>query len=68
MHVLNLYLIEWKQKPKKKKNKNKKNPEKQNRTDLFRDVINKILLQIIYSIYKHKEDLTLNNLQIVDMP
>ena len=32
-------------------------------SDLFKNVICKMCLQIIYSIYNHKQDLALNNLQ-----
>ena len=33
------------------------------RSGLFKNVINKMCFQIIYSIYMYKQDLALNNLQ-----
>ena len=35
---------------------------------LFKDVIDKICLEIIYSIYMYKKDLALNNIKMVDIP
>ena len=34
----------------------------------FKNVVNKMCLEIIYLIYMYKEDLALNNLQWFDMP